>query len=263
MVLFISWSRTTTLSHFSKSLFTDSSSARLYRSFSRTISASIRWLSSRMKRSWNDLPGSKASPILLQSGRTILIITPEPTDFREVTIFKTACRIALSPLLIPDIINGFFAFFNICAIFPASSWWSFFPVFESVVILLSPDTISKPRFAISSDEEWKVTSATSSRESLNRVAMKTGLFESCASSRTGASFHNWIPFFFASWFGTFRAACRKANAIIGAVFVRSSPRTKIASAFSICFKEAISAPRCCKNPEIVLVSEYSLSEIPW
>ena len=77
--------------------------------------------------------------------------------------------------------------------------------------------------------------------------MKTGLFVSCANSRTGASFHNWIPFFFASSFGTFRAACRTASAIIGAVFVRSSPRTKIASAFSICFNEAIKSPAMLKK----------------
>ena len=62
----------------------------------------------------------KDSPMLLHSGKTILSITFEPVDNRALVIFKAAYTIDSSPQLTPEIIKGFFAFFNESATLAAS-----------------------------------------------------------------------------------------------------------------------------------------------
>ncbi len=106
--------------------------------------------------------------------------------------------IASSPLLIPEIIKGFFAFFNVSAIFSASLLYILYFMFCSRAFIVNASGNCKTKICQMHQEIHETSLLQFHQENRQmRLTINKGLLSSCASSLTGASFHNGIPFSFA------------------------------------------------------------------
>ncbi|KAF1018627.1 MAG: hypothetical protein GAK37_03809 [Pseudomonas sp.] len=223
------WSATISTLAASRAASTLAASVRVYRSFSSTTMASALPSITVCSAASTDSPPSMARPRLLASGTTRLMEPFLSRSFKALAMLAAASISALEPSEVPAMISGRLAASRASAMSLASSrvWAS--RTSTAGALAYRAWATAKPMRARSSGAACTHSSATSSSLVSARLAINSGfsacwpMFFTAASSqgctRMASAMSSALPF--TDW--------RRARAIRAAVWVRSSPSTKMAS----------------------------------
>ncbi|MCY1295223.1 hypothetical protein D9M70_445520 [compost metagenome] len=170
--------------------------------------------------------------MLLASGTTRLREPFFSRFFSALAMLAAASIRAFSPREAPEMTSGRLAASRASAMRLTSSAASLSRPSTAGALGSMAWATAKPMRARSAGAAWTFSAATSSRRVAATLAMNSGFSASWATFCTAAMCQSWIFIEAAISVALPLTAWRRARAMRAAVWVRSSPRTKIASCFS-------------------------------